>query len=591
MMLNSIKDELKATRGRATGSRMEQRKWSKRAQKSKGKKAAQPVEEVVEKLEITDHAADSQSKAGARQYTPIDDEEVEEEMDEDLLLRVAELRTAWVSKKVTQERNRRLRGGLGHMNKSELTQLRKKLKVTAKTKFTVASENANIDATVYAEDEATSTLQLSANAMNYTPSEEPDLTTPQRVKQQQMAREEAKRFLDEQVRYQPHGLFQHDTALAAADDNDDDTTEEPDDDWWQGEERRWKDELAARRAEGASQQEQAAYPIGIAEQEMVVEEMNVGAPPSEVPSEDISLRSQVVAKSPHDKGLGVQFYTPPAEQGVRITKIDPFGPFGRTGAFEDGDVIVEVDGTPLLYAGHAAVLSAISEAMAVHPEMVVTVCSPCELLKLEALVDVEDDGSSTGADAVEGGWRGSAKLDWKGKVANVFGSMLKNLKPQNATSNVNGTVGTIKGAPAWWKEEDRVKVKKQASTGQTATTTAKPTPEDTAPTATESRYAEPAYLIYRAEIRDLEAYRNDYMCKTTELIQKYGGRWLARGGKVEALEGGDDSQTVLQRMVLIEFPSMDAAKAFFKSAEYQEARQARLAIATAELTVLEGMKP
>ena len=64
------------------------------------------------------------------------------------------------------------------------------------------------------------------------------------------------------------------------------------------------------------------------------------------------------------------------------------------------------------------------------------------------------------------------------------------------------------------------------------------------------------------------------------------GRWLARGGKITQLEGpAEDELTVLQRMVLIEFKTMDAAKAFFHSEEYQVARVDRLSIATAELTV------
>jgi uncharacterized protein (DUF1330 family) len=91
-------------------------------------------------------------------------------------------------------------------------------------------------------------------------------------------------------------------------------------------------------------------------------------------------------------------------------------------------------------------------------------------------------------------------------------------------------------------------------------------------------------------VHDLEAYKADYMSKTTQLITQFGGRWLARGGKITKLEGPEEDElTVLQRMVLIEFQTMDAAKAFFHSEEYQVARVERLSIATAELTVLEGM--
>lgn len=368
----------------------------------------------------------------------------------------------------------------------------------------------------------------------------PEPSTPQRLEQQKKAREEAKRFLDSQVekkRSVNKGL-KFDPSPKKSDD----------DAFWKAEEQRWKAELDARRTDG--QQQVPAF-----------DEDHQPQQPQEAESapEDICLRSQLVVKSPHDSGLGIQLYTPPNEQGVRITKIDPFGPFGRTGAFEDGDVIVEVDGTPLLYGGHAAVLAAITEAMRENAEMVVTVCSTSELAKLEALVDVDEDTNE--------GEQAKPKpqgTDWMAKL--------------NSTMKSMGSLFKIAPSKPATQQQPKPAEATQAAT-------AGPSSADTA------RYTEPAYLIYRADIRDLEAYRNDYMCKTTELIQKYGGRWLARGGKVEALEGGTSGETVLQRMVLIEFPSMDAAKSFFRSAEYQEARQARLAIATAELTVLEGMRP
>jgi uncharacterized protein (DUF1330 family) len=390
------------------------------------------------------------------------------------------------------------------------------------------------------------------------------LSTPARVEQQKRARQEATRFLDSQVGEKnsiTKGL-QFDSPAKG---------QEADDAWWKAEETRWKAELELRRENGQEGQPETFEPTESTEP---TETTAVGEGP-----EDICLRSQVVVKSPHDAGLGIQLVTPPTEQGVRITKIDPFGPFGRTGAFEDGDVIVEVDGTPLLYGGHAAVLAAISEAMRENSEMVVTVCSASELAKLEALVDVDDADSNDTETALK-----PKADDWKGKLLkSVFSAAASamTIKPSKKKSS-DGVVGSLSGAPAWWGDK-----------GSKQQTAAKPTAavkEETARPVTDQPHTEPAYLIYRAEIRDLEAYRNEYMCKTTELIQQYGGRWLARGGKVESLEGGTDGETVLQRMVLIEFPSMDAAKAFFRSTEYQEARQARLAIATAELTVLEGMK-
>lgn len=312
--------------------------------------------------------------------------------------------------------------------------------------------------------------------------------------------------------------------------------------------------------------------------------------PTEPPhnsDDDICLRSQVVSKSPHDRGLGIQLFTPSNGQGVRITKIDPMGPFGRTQAFEDGDVIVEIDGVPLLYGGHAAVLGAIQSAMSSPArQMNVTVCSPAELSKLEALVDDASDDSSTAgktsASAAEtttpprrttGGWGKILVESTKKLTKSMSVFALGGKKPATPT---DGTTGTLRGAPAWWKDSAK---KKPAADN---TTPAKNGPTGTGggdgAVARELQYGgeqtfasqhdaividEPAYLIYRADIHDLEAYKQDYMSRTTEIIAKFGGRWLARGGKVTTLEGSSDSNehnTVLQRMVLIEFPSMQAAK-------------------------------
>jgi uncharacterized protein (DUF1330 family) len=460
-----------------------------------------------------------------------------------------------VQKKIGEERSKRLRSGQGHMSKKDLKQLKKKFNAEAAAKFGGAQTTDNAAPT---ERMRLSGEVISGGMMQ-------NVATPQRLEMQRKAREDAKRFLDSQG-----GNVAQQLQFGAQ-------GGEQDDAWWKAEEARWKAELEARnKAEGGGANDTSS----------------TSSP------EDICLRSQVVSKTPQDAGLGIQLFTPPDEQGVRITKIDPNGPFGRTGTFEDGDVIVEIDGTPLLYGGHTAVLAAISNAMQSHSEMVVTVCSPAELAKLEALVDdgedVDDASPSTNtkqASLVIPPWLKTSTLVTMRALAQVGRAMVPNslLGPRR---NSDGTVGKVKGAPAWWKDGEKSPLV-TATAGQGKAAVA-PAAGTAAPAAkVRESYPEPAYLIYRAEIRDLEAYRSEYMDKTTELIQKFGGRWLARGGKVEALEGGGggDGATVLHRMVLIEFPSMDAAKDFFRSAEYQEARQSRLSIATAELTVLEGMRP
>ena len=58
------------------------------------------------------------------------------------------------------------------------------------------------------------------------------------------------------------------------------------------------------------------------------------------------------------------------------------GPFGRCGNIMDDDVLVEVNGKPVLYAGHAGVIASIKSALSTSMEMTVTVCRPAELVKL-----------------------------------------------------------------------------------------------------------------------------------------------------------------------------------------------------------------
>merc|ERR1712100_353419 len=161
------------------------------------------------------------------------------------------------------------------------------------------------------------------------------------------------------------------------------------DKWWAAEEAKWKQELASRRNEDASNNRDQHENVAFDETQS-----NEGY--SQVDDElehenDICLKTQVVSKTPEDQGLGVQLYSPSDEHGVRIRDIVPDGPFGRTNSFNEGDVIVEINGIPLLYAGHESVFETIKNEMISNGEMSVTVCSPGELLKLEALVKNEHD--------------------------------------------------------------------------------------------------------------------------------------------------------------------------------------------------------
>jgi uncharacterized protein (DUF1330 family) len=67
-------------------------------------------------------------------------------------------------------------------------------------------------------------------------------------------------------------------------------------------------------------------------------------------------------------------------------------------------------------------------------------------------------------------------------------------------------------------------------------------------------------------------------------IAAHGGRFIVRGGEAERLEGEEPAG----RNVVIEFPSLAAAKAWYNSPEYQEALKIRLAASFGELVIVEG---
>jgi uncharacterized protein (DUF1330 family) len=93
-----------------------------------------------------------------------------------------------------------------------------------------------------------------------------------------------------------------------------------------------------------------------------------------------------------------------------------------------------------------------------------------------------------------------------------------------------------------------------------------------------------AYVIVDIDIHDATTYER-YRELAPPSITAYQGRYLARGGKTETLEG--DWQP--KRLVILEFPDMARARAWWGSQEYAEARALRLRSADAQMIVVEGM--
>jgi uncharacterized protein (DUF1330 family) len=94
----------------------------------------------------------------------------------------------------------------------------------------------------------------------------------------------------------------------------------------------------------------------------------------------------------------------------------------------------------------------------------------------------------------------------------------------------------------------------------------------------------PAYVIATVDVRDPVRYE-DYRKLVLPTITAYGGRFIARGGKTEVLEGPWQPN----RLVIVEFPTFDRAKAWWASAEYAEARALRQATSDGTLVVIEGV--
>ncbi len=94
----------------------------------------------------------------------------------------------------------------------------------------------------------------------------------------------------------------------------------------------------------------------------------------------------------------------------------------------------------------------------------------------------------------------------------------------------------------------------------------------------------PAYVLAEIEVTRPEGYKG-YTAVVGESIQKYGGRFLVRGGAAHALEGDWPER----RRVVIEFPSADAARKWWDSAEYAKPKEMRRAHSNGRLILLEGV--
>jgi len=92
-----------------------------------------------------------------------------------------------------------------------------------------------------------------------------------------------------------------------------------------------------------------------------------------------------------------------------------------------------------------------------------------------------------------------------------------------------------------------------------------------------------AYVIAELEVTEPALYE-DYRKQVAATVEKHGGRFIVRGGKVEPLEGG----WAPKRLVVLEFPTMQQALGWYRSAEYAPLSKLRQRASRGKLIAVEG---
>ena len=93
-----------------------------------------------------------------------------------------------------------------------------------------------------------------------------------------------------------------------------------------------------------------------------------------------------------------------------------------------------------------------------------------------------------------------------------------------------------------------------------------------------------AYVVVDIDVKDQEAYE-EYRRLVPPLIEKFGGRYIVRGGEITPGEGEWD----LHRVVILEFPSKEQAQALFSADEYAPVAAIRHKAANSKTFIVEGI--
>jgi uncharacterized protein (DUF1330 family) len=95
-----------------------------------------------------------------------------------------------------------------------------------------------------------------------------------------------------------------------------------------------------------------------------------------------------------------------------------------------------------------------------------------------------------------------------------------------------------------------------------------------------------AYFIVNLDVKDRERFEA-YRQQVVPVVEKHGGRYLVRGGELHPVEG----DLGLKRLVVLEFPSLEAARRFYGSPEYAPLLRLRQESAASDIVLVEGWAP
>ena len=94
-----------------------------------------------------------------------------------------------------------------------------------------------------------------------------------------------------------------------------------------------------------------------------------------------------------------------------------------------------------------------------------------------------------------------------------------------------------------------------------------------------------AYIIVQENLHGDQAPFEEYRKQVIATLESYGGKFLARGGKVSVLEG----EWPYDRSVILEFPSREKAEAWYHAPEYQKILPLRMKCMSSNFVIIDGV--